>query len=240
MTEYKRKVAFLDVETTGLSSKKHEIIEVGVVVTDAEGLLERETFESKVKPRHLEHASAKALEINGFTPEGWAEAPHLCEVLERLVPYLEGGVIAGHNVAFDTKFLEAAWEKAGHRPTGMSRNEYYDTMLRARALGLPQATLGAVCAHYGIEQPIQHRALADARASLACARAMAGYTDALFALDRTAPLVPRDTRAEPIDPHVDITLGMKAKDAHRGTRRPYFAGELRELKKKRNSLTVPG
>lgn len=239
-----QRVAFIDTETTGWSQNQHEVIEIGVVIARASDLDELKCFERKVKPLRLEHASHKALEINGFDPKRWEGAPYLVDVLKELKPYLDGAIIGGHNVSFDLRFLEVAWEKHGHRPEGMTVDKTYDTMLRARALGLPSSGLSAVCTHYSIPQPVQHRALADARASLACARVMPYPTE--LDLDEepskkeVTPPPTRTSSTEALDPHVDVTLGMKRKDAHRGTSRPYFTAELRELKRKRNSLTVPG
>ena len=51
----KHNLAFIDIETTGLNLLKHEIIEIGCVLTTPE-LKVIEEFELKIKPEHIENA----------------------------------------------------------------------------------------------------------------------------------------------------------------------------------------
>src|SRR5258708_781182 len=79
MTE--RPIAFTDLETTGLSVIKHEIIEIGAVITNSD-LEVIDEVDLKVHPRHIETAQARALEINGYTPDKWVGAICLREALQ--------------------------------------------------------------------------------------------------------------------------------------------------------------
>ena len=58
----------IDTETSGVSLKEHEILEVGlisyVVTNDGERLITKK-LDSKIKPKHIHTANHKALEING-------------------------------------------------------------------------------------------------------------------------------------------------------------------------------
>ena len=54
------KLVFVDVETTGLDETRHEIIEIAVIRGS-------QTYHRKVQPQHIETASPRALEINGFS-----------------------------------------------------------------------------------------------------------------------------------------------------------------------------
>ena len=86
---------------------------------------------------------------------------------------LEGALVAGHNVGFDWAFLEAGFERAG---LTLPRVDYHrlDTASLAWPLvvsgELPSMSLDPVAKLLGIERPHPHRALADARCSLAVAR----------------------------------------------------------------------
>ena len=105
------KLAFLDTETTGLDSKKHEIIELAlIIIEDGERIYEK-SF--KIKPQHIETASPVALRINGYDEAVWAEEGYhwSLQSVERLAKHLEGTVIVGHNVKFDIGFLRAVFNR---------------------------------------------------------------------------------------------------------------------------------
>ena len=65
------KFVFVDTETTGLDHTKHEMLEIAIVVIENG---EKTTIERKIKPTNLETAQPKALEVNGYNEEEWAEA----------------------------------------------------------------------------------------------------------------------------------------------------------------------
>lgn len=160
---------WIDTETTGLDPKIHELLEVAVIIEavspDGSGV-EIERWATKVAPEHIESASAKALEVNGYTPEAWAGAPAFAEIASRLAAYLaSGAVIAGHNVKFDVGFIEAAFAAVG---VGV-RIPYHqlDTVTLAyvawNATGAgPGLSLDKLRAHLGIATEGAHSALKDA------------------------------------------------------------------------------
>jgi len=67
-------IVVIDTETTGLDPAKHEVIEFAGIKIDPVTLEVIDTLTFKVKPLHIETAQSKALEVNGYTPEAWAEA----------------------------------------------------------------------------------------------------------------------------------------------------------------------
>ena len=105
------KLAFLDTETTGLDNKRHEIIELAlIIIEDGERIYEK-SF--KIKPQHIERASPVALQINGYDEAIWAKEGYCwnLESVQRLAAHLEGAVIVGHNVRFDIGFLRAVFKR---------------------------------------------------------------------------------------------------------------------------------
>lgn len=151
-------LAFIDLETTGLDPSKHEIIEVAIIIDKGDGtaLLE---WETKIKPENLSSAHPKALEINGYSEEEWADAPTLGEVSDRIVALLSGTIPVAHNAHFDRGFLEThlGVENVPHR--------WLDTISIAHVV-LPNRnkySLGSLCDLYGINNAGAHRALPDAR-----------------------------------------------------------------------------
>jgi DNA polymerase-3 subunit epsilon len=103
-----RPLAIVDIETTGLDSEKHEIIEIAVLVVDLETLEITGKYHAKVWPKHLETADPRALEMNGYTKEAWRDAKPLKTVLDELNQLAPGAMFAGWNVSFDRPFIEKA------------------------------------------------------------------------------------------------------------------------------------
>ncbi len=166
-----RKLAFLDVETTGFSFRDHEIIELGVVIA---GVDEKGTWrmlqeiDIKIQPQHIETAEAEALRINGYTPEAWMFAHTLTQAMQELSAKAKDATMVAHNVAFDYGFIEAAF-----RSTGVENTMHYQkldtiSIAFAKLANDPDAknlSLRSLCDYFGIMNERAHTALADARAT---------------------------------------------------------------------------
>ena len=193
-TLQEKPLAFLDIETTGLTPPNGEIIEIAIIVTmPPSGLRNRllgrrqVVFEyvTKVAPKHPETAHPKALEVNGYNAEEWEGAPALEAVLPVAVTILEKCVIAGQNVRVDAGFLSYYREELD---VG-SRFDYHlvDTVTLAYEhivpCGAKKISLKDICTFIGIKpEPDQHRALAGARTDLKVYErlARAGVLDRLY------------------------------------------------------------
>jgi DNA polymerase III epsilon subunit-like protein len=73
-----KKLAFIDLETTGMDPLKHEIIEIGCLLAkldDKGQYVELESFELKVKPEHIETAEQEALRVNGYDEDHIFRSP---------------------------------------------------------------------------------------------------------------------------------------------------------------------
>jgi DNA polymerase-3 subunit epsilon len=169
-------IAFVDLETTGLDFRRHEILEIGVIRADARTLEIIAQCDVRVCPERLENASTEALAIAGYSFEDWAEASTLEVALARIAPLFDGALVAGHNVGFDWAFLEEAFRRE-ELPLPEVDHHRLDTASLAWPLvatgELSSLSLNAVAAYLGLERPTPHRALADARCSLEVARRLA-------------------------------------------------------------------
>jgi DNA polymerase III epsilon subunit-like protein len=163
----KHNLAFIDAEMTGLDPLKHEIIELGAVIVSPE-LQIIEEFDFKIKPEHLEEADPTSLKISNYQTHEWQGAIPLKQALQILNEKARDCVMVGHNVAFDSLFLETAFSRFGIVNT--MHYHKLDTISIAwaklhRDPDLEHFSLRELCARFGIENPKAHTALSDARAT---------------------------------------------------------------------------
>ncbi|MEK7643381.1 MAG: 3'-5' exonuclease [Patescibacteria group bacterium] len=105
------KIAFTDLEMTGLNPTEHEIIEIGLIVADATTLQELDRFETRVHPQHLETANYQSLQFTGYNEQNWANALSLKDALTEYSKRATGSVFAAWNTPYDWMFLVAAYQK---------------------------------------------------------------------------------------------------------------------------------
>ena len=136
----------LDLETTGLSPMRDQILEIGAArVENGEITGTYETFvDSGVE------IPERITDLTGITAEMTAGSPQLREAVELL----------GHNLPFDYGFMKRNVVKLG----GEYERHGLDTLAIAKSVlsDLPGRALNQVAAHYGIVQEHHHRALDDA------------------------------------------------------------------------------
>lgn len=158
-------IVIVDIETTGLEPALHEIIEISLI--DAQG---QTLLHTKIKPEHLDTAEPKALEINGYNEEAWADAVAWDDVALKVKEELTDVVILGQNVSFDMGFIKTALTKASVGTKGVSYHTVDTVTLAYEHLvpcGLRSVSLGAVCDFLGISNEGAHTALADTQRTLA-------------------------------------------------------------------------
>jgi DNA polymerase-3 subunit epsilon len=184
----------LDVETSGLDPRRHRIIQVAVVVTDAGGDIVDE-WSSLVHPRF---GRAGPSHVHGLRRADLRDAPRFAAIAPALVDRLEGTVVVAHNADFDWAFMLREFQRAkvpapliGRLCTlRLSRSLDPERLLRHR--------LSDLCDRLGIEVTQPHDAAADARATaralpaLLAAAGLAGADDIAGRLQFGAP--PRHRR----------------------------------------------
>ncbi len=160
-------IAVLDLEMTGLDPDVDRVCEVAVVRTDG---VEYQTLVRPEAPM-----SKGALKVHGLTADVLADAPSFATVAASVREALEGCVVVAHNAPFDLGFLHREYEAIGQAflpPVAI------DTLVMSRRLfAFPQNNLGSVCGRFKIELVDAHRALADARATLAVYKHMVNVLD---------------------------------------------------------------
>ncbi len=156
--------AAVDLETSGLSPRRHRIVQIGVVRT-RDGVIVDE-WSSLVRlgrpwrrpgPRH----------IHGLRRADLRGAPSLRVALTELAERLDGSVFVAHNAAFDEAFLRRAARRSG---VSLPIDRRLCTLRLSRRLDPERRAshrLADVCQRYGIDPGRSHDALADARATAA-------------------------------------------------------------------------
>lgn len=149
----------LDTETTGLNPVGgDEIIALGAVRVVKGRILQREIFDSFVKPRRAIAPASTA--IHGISPAMLRGEPPLEEVLPRFHRFVEDTILVGHNVAFDMRFLELSTTRTGLAFT----QPVLDTLLLSYVVNPHQEaqSLEEIAKRFGITVRGRHTALGDA------------------------------------------------------------------------------
>jgi len=164
-------IVAIDIETTGLSEERDAIIEIGAV--KFKGRRVEDEWSTLINPnRHIPEFISG---LTGISDVEVRNAPRFREVAGDLEQFVGDAPIIGHNVRFDLGFLQGA----GLFPY----NEVIDTYELAAVL-MPTASrysLGALGKQLGILLPATHRALDDARVTMAA-------FNRLFEIARELPL----------------------------------------------------
>jgi len=144
-----------DIETSGLSPSRDEIIEIGAVRFSGFKVIDR--FSSLLKPSGRISSEISALTgISNIELEG---APERVETLRRFRQWIGNDTLIFHNAPFDTSFIDAEFRKY---TGGALVNNVIDTLPISRsALPSQSHKLEHLKDHFGITADA-HRALPDA------------------------------------------------------------------------------
>jgi DNA polymerase III subunit epsilon len=152
----------LDLETTGLAPQDDRITEVGAVkVRAGEVLGELATL---VHPGRSIPPTVTA--VTGISDGMVRGAPRIEAVLPSLLEFLGSAVLVAHNARFDVSFLRAALARSGHpafEPVVLDTARLARRVLAEEVRNVRLATLAA---HLRARTRPEHRALADARATV--------------------------------------------------------------------------
>ena len=148
-----------DVETTGISCRYDEVVELSAIkVRDGKVVEEFSTLVKAERP-----ISYGASMVNGITDDMLVDAPKFDTVLADFIEFIEDLPLVGHNIStFDMKFIYRDCEKYfGKVPD----NDYIDTLILSRMClaDMKHHKLTDVAEHYEISTDGAHRALNDCK-----------------------------------------------------------------------------
>src|SRR5215216_806656 len=152
-----RSIVAIDIETTGLNPDRDAIIEIGAV--KFKGHRVEAEWSTLINPgRHIPDFITG---LTGISDVEVRSAPSLLKVAPDLDAFVGDSPVVGHNVRFDLSFLQ--------RLGLFEYNDVVDTYELAAVL-MPTASrynLGSLGKQLGILLPATHRALDDARVTMA-------------------------------------------------------------------------
>jgi len=159
----------LDLETTGLTAGKHEIIEIGAIRANRDSM-QHDTYQVFVKARRK--VPKKITELTGITQEMLnAEGVSLQEALSGLTEFVGTHRIVTFNAEFDVSFLHAAASELG-LPRLKNPVSCALQMSRRAWPGRKSYRLAELARDGNLSTENTHRALGD------CQRALIVYTAA--------------------------------------------------------------
>ena len=148
-----------DIETTGFSSIRDKIIEIGAVKVSGGEITDR--FSAFVNPERP--IPFEITNLTGITDEMVMDSPNIETVLPQFLEFAGDGVLAAHNAGFDVGFIEQNCRNLGLN----DRFVYADTVALARVLlpTLSKYKLNIVAKALNISLENHHRAVDDAGAT---------------------------------------------------------------------------
>lgn len=151
----------VDLETTGLSPKNGEIIEIGAIkVIDNEVV---DTMDIFVRPSRP--ITWFTTNLTGITNEMVDEGLSIKEALMVFDEFTSGMKLMAHNAKFDMGFLDTYMKKELGKGV---REDAMDTLLLSRAIvkDVPNYKLGTLATRFNIDYSGAHRSLRDCEITL--------------------------------------------------------------------------
>lgn len=146
----------VDIETTGLSPTKDEIIEIGAIKVQNNKIID--TYNELINiNRKLPSFITK---LTGITDDMIKTGRMPTLVLKKFIDFTQNNIIIGHNVNFDLGFLINKCKKYLNYNLD---NDYIDTMFLARRL-VPDSLnykLGTLAKYFNVSYEGAHRGLKD-------------------------------------------------------------------------------
>lgn len=146
----------VDIETTGFSPVKDDIIEIGAIRVVNNQIIQKYNQLIKIN-KNLEPFTTR---LTGITDEMLQTGKKISDVLKEFISFTGKDIIIGHNVTFDLGFLSYNCKKYLNYNLN---NDYVDTLCIARRL-IPNSInykLGTLAEFFNVSYKGAHRGLKD-------------------------------------------------------------------------------
>ncbi len=155
LCEFPSDYTVIDIETTGLSPQKCEIIEISALRVRDDKIVK--SFSSLVKPSVP--ISSFITRLTGISMSMVEAAPSIKYVLSEFLEFVGNDCILGHNVNFDINFIYDNLQKYYDEEFS---NDFVDTMrLSRKYCDIKSHNLKSLAKYYNVSIAGHHRALVD-------------------------------------------------------------------------------
>ena len=171
----------IDIETTGLSPKDNEIIELGAVkYRDGEIVSQ---YQQLINPGTSIPQSITKL--TGITDDMVRDAPAFDESVDGFLAFIGDDLLLGHNTNFDINFIYDACVACGHDPI---KNDFVDTMRISKKMHpeYPNHKLQTLTKELGVDDKGHHRSVADCIMTAECFLRMLSENPSFFEMSGDA------------------------------------------------------
>ncbi len=196
--------AIVDIETTGGSPASSSMVEIGVVISDGQKVLE--TYQTLLNPGR--HIPWNVTMIHGITDDMVVDAPRFEDVADELFDMLQNRVFVAHNASFDFGFVKKELQSVGYDFS--PRKICSVRFARRLEKGLKSYSLKALASFYQVVNPRAHRALADAETTAEIFHRLLVKPDAELALKE---FLNQKNRESTLPPNIDkqVLKGLPGK-----------------------------
>ncbi len=173
LLEFPSEYVVIDIETTGLSPKYDDIIELSALKISDNKIIDE--FSTLVKPTatfiddNLKECYVDDFitELTGITNDMLENAPEFTAVIKQFLTFIGENIIVGHNVNFDINFI---YDRTLECVDIKFQNNYCDLLRISRILfpDFDNHKLSTLSKEFGIEQEKAHRGSADCKTTFLC------------------------------------------------------------------------
>lgn len=151
------KLAFVDIETTGMRSSYDRIIEIGILRVEDNKLVK--TFHSLFNPQT--HIPPEITKLTGISGGDLENAPSFRSMKDEIMETIQDCIFVAHNVRFDYSFLMNELR----RENVTFASKHFCTVRLSRLLypHQPRHNLDALIERFGLTCASRHRAFDDAK-----------------------------------------------------------------------------
>ena len=152
-----------DIETSCLSSKQAEIIELSAIKVTGQKIID--TFDSLIKPQNS--LDPKSIEVHHITYSMLKDQPTIDVVLPKFLKFIGKNQLLGYNISsYDIPVIKRIAKSLGYS----FNNDYIDVLYLAqdKMKFLPSCSLSNVAAYFLIVTTGNHRALKDCEITKMC------------------------------------------------------------------------
>lgn len=183
-------LAHVDVETTGLVPGYHEMIDIGVVMTDLEGN-ELDRLFIRIMPGHPERTDPGASAVNGFSVDLWKERGCVseAEAVEQLVAFHHkvaqgrNTLFIAYNAWFDISFVDQLFRKSDRTWRELYHYFILDIPSMAWSLGLRDLGGSGITEKLNVPEethdPLKHTGITGAESNVIVYRALLAHARAM-------------------------------------------------------------